>query len=407
MAVGDVCRGAPADVRLKALTRDGRLPFVFEASGTETHFTNGFDPEPRARQHLRLPQARDAGPDWSGQPRTSPRRRPGEPRSGKLPAARHRAAAPGPDHGDHGHREEPGRPAFRPILVQMATGAGKTYTAVTESYRLLKWGGFNRILFLVDRNNLAEQTLAEFQNYRTPGRRPPVHRAVQRRQAHRRRHVDSHQGRDLDDPAGLQGLRERGGPRGRRPRHGRRSCPTSRSRSPTTPTCRPRRSIWSSSTSAHRSIYGVWRGVLEYFDAHIVGLTATPGKQTFGFFRQNLVARIHLPAVGRRRGQRRLRHLPDQDRDQRAGLHDRGRHDRARSTPDPQRAAGEARRGPGVHRASSSTAPSRPSRRSGWCWRRSATGCSPRSSRAVGTVPKTLIFAKDDDHAEEIVTHRA
>ena len=39
----------------------------------------------------------------------------------------------------------------------------------------------------------------------------------------------------------------------------------------------------------HRSIYGVWRQVLEYFDAFLIGLTATPGKQTFGFFRQNLV----------------------------------------------------------------------------------------------------------------------
>lgn len=58
-------------------------------------------------------------------------------------------------------------------LVQMATGAGKTYTAVTASYRLLKHGGFRRILFLVDRNNLGSQTLAEFQNYATPddGRR--------------------------------------------------------------------------------------------------------------------------------------------------------------------------------------------------------------------------------------------
>jgi type I restriction enzyme R subunit len=46
---------------------------------------------------------------------------------------------------------------------------------------------------------------------------------------------------------------------------------------------------------AHRSIYGVWRGVLEYFDAHIVGLTATPGKQTFGFFRQNLVSEYTYP----------------------------------------------------------------------------------------------------------------
>ena len=39
----------------------------------------------------------------------------------------------------------------------------------------------------------------------------------------------------------------------------------------------------------HRSIYGVWRQVIEYFDAFLVGLTATPAKQTFGFFDQNLV----------------------------------------------------------------------------------------------------------------------
>ena len=39
----------------------------------------------------------------------------------------------------------------------------------------------------------------------------------------------------------------------------------------------------------HRSIYNVWRQVLEYFDAFLIGLTATPSKQTFGFFDQNLV----------------------------------------------------------------------------------------------------------------------
>ncbi len=39
----------------------------------------------------------------------------------------------------------------------------------------------------------------------------------------------------------------------------------------------------------HRSIYNLWRQVLEYFDAHLIGLTATPSKQTFGFFNQNLV----------------------------------------------------------------------------------------------------------------------
>jgi type I restriction enzyme R subunit len=50
----------------------------------------------------------------------------------------------------------------------MATGAGKTRMAVTESYRLLKHGGFNRVLFLVDRNNLGDQTLREFRDFTTP-----------------------------------------------------------------------------------------------------------------------------------------------------------------------------------------------------------------------------------------------
>ena len=39
----------------------------------------------------------------------------------------------------------------------------------------------------------------------------------------------------------------------------------------------------------HRSIYNLWRQVLEYFDATLIGLTATPSQQTFGFFNQNLV----------------------------------------------------------------------------------------------------------------------
>src|ERR1700754_3036472 len=48
--------GLPAAVRLRALTRDDRLPFVFEASGSETHFTNGYDPQPRARLVFNFPR---------------------------------------------------------------------------------------------------------------------------------------------------------------------------------------------------------------------------------------------------------------------------------------------------------------------------------------------------------------
>ncbi|MFR2124810.1 MAG: DEAD/DEAH box helicase family protein [Faecalibacterium sp.] len=51
-------------------------------------------------------------------------------------------------------------------LVQMATGAGKTFTAITAAYRLLKYGRMNRILFLVDTRSLGEQAEREFMAYK-------------------------------------------------------------------------------------------------------------------------------------------------------------------------------------------------------------------------------------------------
>jgi type I restriction enzyme R subunit len=56
----------------------------------------------------------------------------------------------------------------RRSLIQMATGAGKTYAACNALYRLIKFAGARRVLFLVDRGNLGRQTLKEFQAFRTP-----------------------------------------------------------------------------------------------------------------------------------------------------------------------------------------------------------------------------------------------
>jgi type I restriction enzyme R subunit len=53
-------------------------------------------------------------------------------------------------------------------LIQMATGSGKTFMAISSTYRLIKFGGAKRVLFLVDRKNLGKQALKEFQQYRTP-----------------------------------------------------------------------------------------------------------------------------------------------------------------------------------------------------------------------------------------------
>ena len=53
----------------------------------------------------------------------------------------------------------------------MATGSGKTFMACNQVYRLVKYAGARRVLFLVDRSNLARQTLREFQGFTTPDER--------------------------------------------------------------------------------------------------------------------------------------------------------------------------------------------------------------------------------------------
>ncbi|MEH0984691.1 type I restriction endonuclease subunit R [Micromonospora sp. CPCC 205556] len=285
--------GLPDKVRLKALTIDGRLPFVFEASGSETHFTNGFDPQPRARRIFAFPQpgtlarilreaeADPENPTWRAKVQ-------------HLPALDTAPLRPAQTTAIQGIELSLAQQQFDRSLVQMATGAGKTYTAVTESYRLLKHGGFARILFLVDRNNLADQTLAEFQNYRTPddGRRftelynvdkltsagmlrstNVVISTIQRVY----RALSGQPVTDQDDP-GLDDFVP--------------DAPVTVIYNRELP---PETFDLVIVDEAHRSIYGVWRGVLDYFDAHIVGLTATPGKQTFGFFRQNLVSEYTYP----------------------------------------------------------------------------------------------------------------
>jgi type I restriction enzyme R subunit len=177
----------------------------------------------------------------------------------------------------------------------MATGSGKTFTAITAIYRLIKFGGAKRVLFLVDRANLGRQTLKEFQTYVTPDdgraftelynvqllggpRIDPVARVcigtIQRLYAMLR-------GEDLDPEAEeASAFADAGRDRDR----DREPLPV-----PYNPELPPEAFDIVFTDECHRSIYNLWRQVLEYFDASLVGLTATPSKQTFGFFRNNLV----------------------------------------------------------------------------------------------------------------------
>ncbi len=392
--------GLPADVRLAAQTKDGRLPFVFEASGTETHFTNGFDPEPRARRIFNFPKAATLAKTLRGKDEEHPTWR------GKvtaMPPLNTTPLRPAQIEAINGVEQSLREQRYDRSLVQMATGAGKTYAAVTLSYRLLKFGGFDRILFLVDRNNLAKQTMAEFENYRTPdnGRRFTELYNVNR----------LNRGPMPESTALAISTIQRVFKALRNEEVGESDDPELDGWAPDAPVTVAYNSDISPETfdlivvdEAHRSIYGQWRGVLEYFDAHVVGLTATPGKQTFGFFKQNLVSEYSypqsvadnvnvdfdiyriktqisdqgstieagtvVPKVDRRTRAQRYEAL-DEDLE-----YTSGQLDRAVTATDQIRTVLETFRD------------------------KLFTEIFPGRT----TVPKTLIFAKDDAHAEEIVT---
>ena len=178
-------------------------------------------------------------------------------------------------------------------LVQMATGAGKTFTAITAAYRLLKFGKMNRILFLVDTRSLGEQAEREFLAYIPNDDHRPfsdiygVHRLRSSwMPANTQIYISTIQrmysilkGEELDETAEEIPFDE---------------YVTANSKA-------PKEVVYNAKyppeffdciivDECHRSIYNVWSQVLEYFDAFIVGLTATPDKRTFGFFKENVVS---------------------------------------------------------------------------------------------------------------------
>jgi type I restriction enzyme R subunit len=186
--------------------------------------------------------------------------------------------------------------AARPrSLIHMATGAGKTFTAVTEVYRLLKFARLKRVLFLVDRNSLGTQAKGEFDTYAAPDTGklfPEVYNVC-------------HLGAAGFDPVNqvvistIQRLfaQLKGDPEAIDDDEDERSSfdsdlatgePIEVSYQPNLP---PETFDLIIVDECHRSIYNKWKQVLDYFDAFIVGLTATPSLDTEAFFHQNTVSR--------------------------------------------------------------------------------------------------------------------
>lgn len=261
------------------------LPFLFEATGQIIRFTDGRDPLPRSREifHFFLPQTLA---EWLAQPDTL-RRRLAE-QMPLLPEENLRDCQIEAVTGLEKSLAQNKPRAF----VHMATGAGKTFSAVTSVYRLLKFGSAKRILFLVDTRNLGKQAHQEFMAYTPPddARKFMELYNVQRLASST---IDPHvqvcistiqrmysllSGVPIDESAEdvpLADLQQ---------------------------TIKQEKLVRYNAAvpietfdfiiidECHRSIYNVWKQVLDYFDAFLIGLTATPDQRTFGFFNENIVA---------------------------------------------------------------------------------------------------------------------
>ncbi len=260
------------------------LPFAYESTGKETYFRDTRDPEPRSRRLFAFHRPETIQGWLSEESTLRDRLRDIPPlieerlRPCQIVAIRNLERS-----------FEEARPR---ALIQMASGSGKTYTAVSSVYRLIKFAKAKRVLFLVDRNNLGRQTAREFQQYVTPddGRKFTELYNVQHLTSNtldpvsnvcittiQRLYSMLRGEEEADEELEEQSVFELS-PEGDKPMEV--------SYNPAIPI---ETFDFIITDECHRSIYNLWRQVLEYFDSFIIGLTATPSKQTLGFFHQNLV----------------------------------------------------------------------------------------------------------------------
>ena len=277
------------------------LPFCYQSTGVETRFTNYLDPEARSRNvfsfhrpetltewltyesPFELDKAAEALAIYEKPFTLRARLR-------HMPLLSEEGLWPAQIKAIKNLEKsfEENRPR---ALIQMATGSGKTFTAVTAIYRMIKFAKARRVLFLVDRANLGRQTRKEFEQYVSPYSpyKFTEEYIVQQLKSNQidktarvcistiQRLYSMLKGEEIDPELEEESLFDH----------------SDLFKEPMPVEYNPAIPIETFDViitdECHRSIYNLWRQVLDYFDAFIIGLTATPNKQTFGFFNQNLV----------------------------------------------------------------------------------------------------------------------
>lgn len=276
-------------IKIGKFTLESEKPFVYESTGTITRFTDFRDPKPRGRNiyNFHKPETLDRwikkGPSLRERLLSMPELETTGLRPAQIVAV---------ENLEHSFKKN--RPK---ALIQMATGAGKTFTAATFVYRLLKHVDAKRILFLVDTKNLGEQAEQEFMTFQPndDNRKFTELYNVQRLSSS---HIASDsqvcistiqrlysilKGEELDEsvehdnPEENSWLKKQMSKKQAVPVDYTQKVPIEQFDFIVIDEC-------------HRSIYNLWKQVLDYFDAFLIGLTATPDKRTFGFFNENVVS---------------------------------------------------------------------------------------------------------------------
>jgi type I restriction enzyme R subunit len=277
-----------AEATLKYLNNDP-LPLVYESTGVVTRFRDFRDPKPRGRHifHFHRP---DTIAQWMKQKKSLRARLLDFPvldETGLRPAQI--VAINNLETSFKNNRPK--------ALIQMATGAGKTFTACTFIYRLLKFADAKRILFLVDTRNLGEQAEQAFMTFQPndDNRKFTELYNVQRLSSSFiapdsqvcistiQRLYSILKGEELDESAERDNPNESSWMQQQLQK--KQAIPVEY-----TPEVPIEQFDFIVIDECHRSIYNLWKQVLDYFDAFLIGLTATPDKRTFGFFNENVVS---------------------------------------------------------------------------------------------------------------------
>lgn len=278
-----------ANSKLKHINNDP-LPFRYESTGVLTRFTDIRDPKPRSRMvySFHQPETLQA---WIKDDKTLRARLLELPKltTESLRDCQYRAI---------NNLEESFKKNRPRALIQMATGAGKTFTAINFVYRLLKYSKAKRILFLVDTKNLGEQAEQEFMAFkpiddnrkftelynvtRLKSKHVPQDSQVYITTIQRLYSILKNE--ELDESLEDQN-----------PNELKLKQPTEIGYNEKVP---PEFFDFVIVDECHRSIYNLWKQVLDYYDSFLIGLTATPDKRTFGFFNENVVSEYsHTNAV--------------------------------------------------------------------------------------------------------------